>query len=91
MDSKTSEQFQQEIQKEFSRMMSNSNIGEILEKYNLLSEKIAFELKCSLGDAQVNSIQAEATESNLGEVVTALCDWCIPCPTTGNPRGCCCL
>jgi hypothetical protein len=90
MDSKTLEQFKEEIQKEFCRMMSNSNVGEILEKYNLL-ENASFEMNCLFDNAEIKNVKLTETAANAEGTVKVLCDWCVPCPVNGNPRGCCCV
>ncbi len=94
IDAKTLQQLEDEIKKELSNILKNSNFGEVLNKYGISGQEI-LKVQCLLDLTQIEVSDAENNQRTNQLLPTIKAQKTLyiggfsnPCPVPGYPGGC---
>ncbi|MHC5596798.1 MAG: hypothetical protein ACYTXC_12800 [Nostoc sp.] len=97
-DTQTLQQLEDEIKKELTNILNNSNFGELLKKYGISGQNI-LKVQCLLDLTQIQVSDADDNQEAKNflqpiqeEKTTfrtlSISGFCNPCPVPGYPGGC---
>jgi uncharacterized protein YutE (UPF0331/DUF86 family) len=93
IDAQTLQQLEDEIKKELTNILNNSNFGEVLKKYGISGQNV-LKVQCLLDLTQIevsdaiDNQQTNPQEQDTTFKTLSLSGFCNPCPVPGYPNGC---
>ncbi|MBG1266136.1 hypothetical protein [Nostoc sp. WHI] len=102
IDAQILQQVQDEIQREITEILENSNFHKVLEKHSISGDKVLkIQFQCSINlnkvqdsnaidNKQANKFLTEISGRPGQELVLVTKSLCIPCPTNQSLKGCFC-
>ena len=93
IDAQTLQQLEDDIKKELTNILNNSNFGEVLKKYGISGQNV-LKVQCLLDLTQIqvsdaiDNQQTDLEGQNTTFKTLALGGFVNPCPVPGYPNGC---